>query len=111
MSSARLRRCFCEIDPECLVRLARQRYVEGRGTLEVLKACQGLEKEAMGCIALLEHSEDMLRGLLDEDPERAEHVVRCWREAHAALRAAGVEVPGGPDLASHEGSSEADSPA
>lgn len=88
-----LRLCFCDIAPDRLALLARQRYVDGRSTLELLHAGQTIrEKEEAGMVGLLCVADHAFQELLEEHPELLEHVLRCRRSTVARLAEAGVRV-------------------
>ena len=90
----RLRRCFCEVSEDLLLRLARRRYVDGLSTLELMKEASGTEeKEAASCVGLLELPEDFLIAALETGAHSTEHVREYRRKVRAALKAAGVDIP------------------
>jgi len=92
-----LRRCFCQVSRDRLELLARQKYVQGNATVDLVKKTTSpVEREEMMAVCLLNLPPDKLRGILSRDPEEAvQHVLQCQQDALRYLRERGIEVTPG----------------
>ncbi|MSS73394.1 MAG: hypothetical protein EXS64_18180 [Candidatus Latescibacteria bacterium] len=94
-----LRRCFCQVPRDRLELLARQKYVQGNATVDLVKKTSSpVEREEMMAVCLLNLSPEKLRGILSRDPEEVvQHVLQCQQDALRYLHERGIEVtPGEP---------------
>jgi hypothetical protein len=83
-----LRRCFCKVPRDRLEFLARQKYVQGNATVDLVKKTSSpVEREEMMAVCLLNLSPE----------EVVQHVLQCQQDALRYLRERGIEVtPGEP---------------
>ena len=89
-----LRRCFCQVPKDRLEKLARQKYVDGLQTVNLVKqSVSPVEREEMMAVCLLNLSPDKLREILACDPEEVVlHTLQCQQDAIRYLRERGIEV-------------------
>ncbi len=77
-----MRLCFCDVPLKRLEAFARSRYIDGLGTLELLKTVEGAaEKEWVCLVGLLDVSPAVLAEILGDDPDRLLHVLSCRGKA------------------------------
>jgi hypothetical protein len=89
-----LRRCFCKVPRDRLELLARQKYLEGLPTVDLVKASgSAVEREEVMAVCLLNLPPDRLRDILSRDPEEViRHTLQCQQDAIRYLRDQGIPV-------------------
>lgn len=89
-----LRRCFCQVPKDRLEKLARQKYVEGLQTVNLVKqTVSPVEREEMMAVCLLNLSPEKLRETLSRDPEEVvRHTLQCQQDAIRYLGEQGIEI-------------------
>lgn len=91
--SGPLRICFCDVPRPRLEDLARRRYLDGLGTLDLLCDVETAEEKEWVClVGLLDVSPATLAGILQGDPDRLLHVLSCRGEAIDWLAERGVGI-------------------
>ena len=89
-----LRRCFCQIPRSRLESLAREKFVDGVPTVDLVKSCNSpVEREEVMAVCLLNLPPERLRESLCRDPEEVvRHVLQCQQEILRHLRERGIVV-------------------
>jgi hypothetical protein len=89
----RLRKCFCEVPREELLRTCREKFGGGRSTVELMSACTTAEEQdCVSAAALLGIGEEFFRELLADQPECLDHVLGCRRQLLSTLAREGIVV-------------------
>ena len=89
-----LRRCFCKVPRDRLALLARQKYLQGVPTVDLVKgSASSVEREEVMAVCLLNLPPGKLREILARDPEEVvQHTMQCQQEAIQYLRDQGIPV-------------------
>jgi len=87
-----LQYCFCEIPESELLLLAKQKFIQGRPTEELMKKARSeKEKGYIATIALMDLGEEDLKKFIRRGAKDISHVFACRDRVVAALKEHGIE--------------------
>lgn len=87
-----LKYCFCEIPKDELFRLAKEKFVEGRSTEELMQAAKSEEERGyVASVAVMDLSEKYLAELIRGGQKELSHVFTCRDRVVSVLKEHGID--------------------
>lgn len=84
--------CFCEIPSEELLALAKNKFLKGQSTQELLaKAQSEKERNYIATLALMDLSEKQLKKFIRQGMRDLEHVFACRDKTISVLKSRGID--------------------